>query len=85
MFGPATQRKCIVGIDVQALGKVLLCKFWIKIKRVSVAPEWIKQRLELFWNTFVIGSVLVIQFQALSVLVDSLDVLFGCQEAIGLD
>ena len=85
MFGPATQRNCAVGIDVKTLGKVFFGQFWIKIKGVGVAPEWVKERFKLFRNTVVIGSVFVVQFQAMCVLVDSLGVLFVGEEAIGLD
>lgn len=85
MFGPATQRNCAVRINVETLGKVFFCKFWIEIEWISVASEGVKESFELFRNTVVIGSVLLVQFQALSVLVDCLGVLFGGEEAVGLD
>ena len=85
MFGSATQRNCAVRIDVETLGKVLFGQFWIKIERVGVAPEGVKKGFELFRNTVVIGPVFVVQFEALSVLVDSFGVLFGREETIGLD
>ncbi len=84
MFGPATQRNSTVRVDIETLAKIFLGQLRIKIERVSVASEGVKQRLKLFRNTVVVCSVLLVQFETFSILLDSLRILFCCEEAIGL-